>query len=321
MGKTVVVTGGAGFIGSHLCERLLSEGHRVITIDDFNDFYNPLLKRENIKDCLKNGDFRLCEQDICDTSLLNKVFGSERVDVIVHLAARAGVRPSIEAPLLYQRVNGYGTLNLLEMARKYKIGHFIFGSSSSVYGVNRKVPFSEDDRVDMPISPYAATKRACELMCHTYHHLFDINVTCLRFFTVYGPRQRPDLAIRKFTQLIDGGREVPVYGDGTASRDYTYIDDVLEGVTAAVNRPFGYEIINLGESRTVTLNELVRLIEENLGKKARIKRLPLQPGDVPITYADISKARRMLEYNPQTAIEEGIEKFIHWYKESQDSDK
>jgi UDP-glucuronate 4-epimerase len=315
MKKCLVVTGGAGFIGSHLCERLLAEGHRVIAIDDFNDFYNPAFKRENIRNCGDNQNFRLCEQDICDLASLDGVFEREKADVIVHLAARAGVRASIENPILYQRVNCLGTANLLEMARKHAVGHFIFGSSSSVYGATERVPFSEEDEVRTPISPYAASKIAGEVMCHTYHHLFSIDITCLRFFTVYGPRQRPDLAIRKFTEYIDKGKSIPVYGDGSTSRDYTHIDDIMQGLMSAIAHPFGYEIINLGESRTVTLREMIGLIEENLGRKAKMERLPLQPGDMSITYADISKARRMLGYDPRTTIDDGIRSFVDWFRE------
>jgi UDP-glucuronate 4-epimerase len=316
MKLSVVVTGAAGFIGSHLCDRLLLDGHRVAAIDNFDDFYSPDLKRANIESCLAHQGFTLYPYDICDTTAVDEVLSEARADVVVHLAARAGVRPSIEFPLLCQKVNGSGTLGMLEMARKHGIVRFVFASSSSVYGEREKMPFSEKDSVEVPISPYAATKRAGELMCHAYHHLYGINVTCLRLFTVYGPRQRPDLAIRKFAALMEEGREIPVFGDGTSSRDYTYVDDVLNGMMAAIHTPFPYEIINLGESRTVTLNELLSLLEDALGRKAALKRMPDQTGDVPRTCAEISKARRLLGYEPTTSIEEGIAQFVRWFRES-----
>ncbi len=317
---SVVVTGAAGFIGSHLCDRLLLDGYKVAGIDNFDDFYSPDLKRRNIASCLAHENFKLHPYDICDAPAMDEVFTDESPDVVVHLAARAGVRPSIEFPLLCQRINGSGTLNMLEMTRKHHVSRFVFASSSSVYGEREKMPFSENDSAEAPISPYAATKRANELMCHAYHHLHGINVTCLRFFTVYGPRQRPDLAIRRFTELMEMGKEIPFYGDGSSSRDYTYIDDVLGGVMAAIDRPFPYEIINLGGSRTITLNELVRLLEEGVGKKAILRKVPPQTGDVPRTCADISKARRLLGYDPKTPIEEGIARFVKWFRESQAAD-
>ncbi|HUI06166.1 MAG TPA: GDP-mannose 4,6-dehydratase [Verrucomicrobiae bacterium] len=307
----VLVTGGAGFIGSHLVERLLARGDAVTIIDDFNDFYDPALKRHNVRGF---GDrAKLIEADIC--SDLRRVFAAQPFDAIIHLAARAGVRPSLAQPEVYTRVNVVGTQNLLELAREFGAKRFVFGSSSSVYGINQKVPFSEDDPIFKPISPYAATKLAGEALCHVYHHLYGLDVVCLRFFTVYGPRQRPDLAIRKFTRAVFAGELIDIYGDGTSRRDYTYIDDILQGILACLERNFGYEIINLGESRTVDLRELLRLIEKATGKKARVRQLPMQPGDVPITYADISKAKRLLGYQPQVAIEDGIGKFVAWYRE------
>jgi UDP-glucuronate 4-epimerase len=305
----ILVTGGAGFIGSHLIERLLDRGDSITVVDDFNDFYNPTIKRNNVRGFADK--VRLAEGDIC--SDLRPVFAAQRFDTIIHLAARAGVRPSLEQPLLYTRVNIVGTQNLLELAHEFGVRKFVFASSSSVYGVNQKVPFSEDDPIFKPISPYAATKLAGEALCHVYHHLYGMDVVCLRFFTVYGPRQRPDLAIRKFTEAILAGKPIDLYGDGSARRDYTYIDDILQGVLACLDRNFGYEVINLGESRTVELRELVQLIEKATGKKALIRSLPTQPGDVPITYADISKAKRLLGYQPKIAIEAGIEKFVDWY--------
>ena len=307
----VLVTGGAGFIGSHVVERLLARGETITVVDDFNEFYDPALKRRNVRAFADR--VKLIEADIC--SDLRRVFAEQHFDTIIHLAARAGVRPSLAQPELYTRVNIVGTQNLLELSREFGIRKFVFGSSSSVYGVNEKVPFSEKDPIFKPISPYAATKLAGEALCHVYHHLYSLDIVCLRFFTVYGPRQRPDLAIRKFTQAIFAGKPIDIYGDGTSRRDYTYIDDILQGVLACLERTFGYEIINLGESRTVDLVELLRLIEKSAGKKAQVRQLPRQPGDVPITYADISKAKRLLGYQPKVAIEEGIERFAEWYRQ------
>ena len=309
----ILITGAAGFIGSHLSERLLQEGSRIICLDNLDTFYDPQIKRENLKPLLANNNFTMIEGDIRDLKLLTDIFEGNRIDIIVHIAARAGVRPSIKEPLLYYDVNVRGTTNLLEMAKNYHIKKFIFASSSSVYGENKKVPFSEDDNVDYPISPYAATKKAGELISFTYHHLYGIPVSCLRFFTVYGPRQRPEMAIHKFTRLIYEGKSIPVYGDGTSRRDYTYIDDLISGITASVNTELGYEIINLGESKTVKLTELISLIEENLQKKAIIEWLPDQPGDVPVTFADIGKARRLLGYTPCIDIKEGAGRFVEWF--------
>ncbi|MBC8031973.1 MAG: GDP-mannose 4,6-dehydratase [Pyrinomonadaceae bacterium] len=318
--KNILVTGGAGFIGSHLVDRLLSEGEwQVTVVDDFNDFYDPAIKHENANRAAKNPNYRLVEADIRDKPALGKVFEQGEFQCIVHLAARAGVRPSLEQPHLYAETNINGTLNLLERAREHGIGQFVFGSSSSVYGINAKVPFSEDDPIRQPISPYAATKGAGELLCHTYTHLYGIRCVCLRFFTVYGPRQRPDLAIRKFAQLISEGKPIPVFGDGTTRRDYTFIDDIIAGVRASIDyvgdpAKSNYEVINLGESRTVELRELISLLEKELDMPAVIDRKPLQPGDVPQTYADISKARELLGYNPQTQIEDGIKRFVGWFR-------
>ena len=314
--RNVLVTGGAGFIGSHLVERLLGEGGwRVEVVDDFNDFYDPALKRRNVAPHLSRPDFRLHEADIRDRAALDRLFRGTPFDCVVHLAARAGVRPSLAEPLLYAETNITGTLNLLELAREHRVRQFVFGSSSSVYGESEKVPFSEDDPVNRPISPYAATKAAGELLCHTYSHLWDLRCVALRFFTVYGARQRPDLAIHKFARLISAGRPVPVFGDGTTRRDYTYIDDIIAGVRAAMDYEASpYEVINLGESRTVQLRELIGLLERELGREARIDRQPLQPGDVPQTFADTRKARALLGYDPRTPIEEGIRRFVEWFK-------
>jgi UDP-glucuronate 4-epimerase len=308
-----LITGAAGFIGSHLCERLLADGWNVIGVDNFDDFYDPQIKRQNISEFLKNKNFQLIEADIRDDDAMSKVIGGD-IRIIVHLAAKAGVRPSIEQPLLYADVNINGTMVLLELAKKHSISKFIFGSSSSVYGNNEKVPFSEDDNVDFPISPYAATKKAGELICHTYHHLYGMSVTCLRFFTVYGPRQRPDLAIHKFARLIEQGKPIPVYGDGTMMRDFTYIDDIVNGTVAAMDRCEGFNIYNLGESEPITVNDLIAEIEKALGKKAVRQSLPPQPGDVERTYADITKSVRELDYNPKTPIQAGLANFTEWLR-------
>ncbi|MEZ5429470.1 MAG: GDP-mannose 4,6-dehydratase [Pyrinomonadaceae bacterium] len=314
--KNILVTGGAGFIGSHLVRSLLAEGDcRVTVVDNFNDFYAPEFKRQNVATFSKHPSFRLYEVDICDVPHLTQVFAQNEFSAIVHLAAWAGVRPSLLNPKLYTEVNVGGTLNLLELAKEFGIRQFVFGSSSSVYGDRSRVPFSEEDKVAEPISPYAATKAAGELLCHTYSHLNDLRTVCLRFFTVYGPWQRPDLAIHKFSKLISEGQPIPVFGDGRTRRDYTYVDDIIQGVRAAIDYDGSdHEIFNLGESQTVELRELIELLEENLGRKAIIDRQPLQPGDVTQTFADISKAREKLDYNPQTKIEEGIRRFTDWFK-------
>jgi UDP-glucuronate 4-epimerase len=314
--KNILVTGGAGFIGSHLVDSLLAEEHwRVTVLDDFNDFYAPAVKRANVSAQLQSDRYKLIEADIRDRAVLESVFAAEQFDAIAHLAARAGVRPSLSEPQLYVETNINGTLNLLELAREHNVKQFVFGSSSSVYGINAKVPFSETDEIRQPISPYAATKAAGELLCHTYTHLYGIRSVCLRFFTVYGARQRPDLAIHKFARLIDEGKAIPVFGDGTTRRDYTYIDDIIAGVRAAIDYTGSdYEVFNLGESRTVELNELIALLEKNLDRHAVINRQPMQPGDVPQTFADVEKARRLLGYHPQTQIEEGIARFVEWFR-------
>lgn len=313
----ILVTGAAGFIGSHLVERLLGRGETVVGLDNFDDFYDPATKRGNLAEVSDHPAFTLVEGDIRDAGDLRQL--PDGIKMIVHLAARAGVRPSIDRPLLYQDVNVRGTQQLLEYAREVGVDRFVFGSSSSVYGDAHEVPFSEDAVVDRPISPYAATKRAGELLCHTYHHLFGIGVVALRFFTVYGPRQRPDLAIHKFSRLMTEGRPIQQYGDGTSRRDYTYVDDILQGVEGALeyldSHPDAYEIVNLGESETVELSRLIRLIAAALDLEPRIERLPAQPGDVRQTYADISKARRLFGYDPQTGIEQGIPRFVAWFRD------
>lgn len=318
MTKNILVTGGAGFIGSHLVDRLLAEGGwRVTVVDDFNDFYSPEIKHSNIAEHVKSSDYRVVDADIRDTSTMIALFAEYKFDVIAHLAARAGVRPSLAEPKLYAETNINGTLNLLELAKEHNIKQFVFGSSSSVYGINAKVPFAENDPIFNPISPYAATKAAGELLCHTYSHLYDIRCVCLRFFTVYGSRQRPDLAIHKFSKLISEGRPIQVFGDGTSRRDYTYIDDIIQGVRAAIDYDRSmYEIFNLGESQTTELNELISLLERSLDLQAVIDRQPVQPGDVPTTFADISKSRELLGYNPTTKIADGIPKFVEWLRGS-----
>jgi len=316
--KKILITGGAGFIGSHLVDHLLAEGGwRVTVVDDLNDFYSPAIKRANIAGHLQNANYKLVEADIRDSAAMVRMFDETKFDVIVHLAARAGVRPSLSEPELYAETNINGTLNLLELARQHGIKQFVFGSSSSVYGINTKVPFAEDDRIHQPISPYAATKAAGELLCHTYTHLYGIRCVCLRFFTVYGARQRPDLAIHKFSRLISEGKAIPVFGDGSMRRDYTYIDDIIQGVRSAIDYDATmYEVFNLGESQTTELGELIGLLEKNLDRQAIIDRQPMQPGDVPTTFADISKSREMLGYNPTTKIADGIPKFVEWFRGS-----
>ena len=311
----IVVTGAAGFIGSHLCDALLARGDQVLGIDNFDSFYDPTVKRANIDSCREHAAFRMHEGDIRDADFVTGVLADD-VDVVIHLAARAGVRPSIEQPLLCQDINIHGTAVMLESAGRQGIKKFVFASSSSVYGNNEKVPFAESDNVDHPISPYAASKKAGELLAYTYAHLYNMSVTCLRFFTVYGARQRPDLAIHKFTRLIDSGEAIPVFGDGSTMRDYTYIDDIIDGVVRSIDKCAGYRIYNLGESRPVSLSDLISAIETALGKKADINRLPMQAGDVNRTYADVSLARDELGYNPTTKIEDGLARFVEWYRES-----
>lgn len=312
-----LVTGGAGFIGSHVCEQLLHSGHAVWALDDLNPFYDPQLKRRNIRELQALAKpFEFVFGDLTDRAVVDELLGSVRFDQIIHLAARAGVRPSLEEPALYQRVNVEGTVNLLEAARRNKVKKVTLASSSSVYGVNSKVPFAEADPIFCPISPYAASKLACEALGHVYHHVYGLDVVMLRFFTVYGPRQRPDLAIHKFASLIQAGKPIPVFGDGSTARDYTYISDILEGVLACTRNEFGYEVFNLGESQTVRLDRLIELLEAALGRKAVLNRQPLQPGDVPLTCADVRKAQAKLGYHPRVSIEQGIPLFIDWFKRS-----
>lgn len=310
-----LVTGGAGFIGSHVCERLLSQGHAVWAFDELNDFYAPAIKERNVAELKsRGGQFTLVQGDLTNRTQVEAAISSAKFDQIIHLAARAGVRPSLEEPALYQRVNVEGTVNVFEAARKHGVKKITIASSSSVYGVNANVPFSESDPIFSAISPYAASKLACEALGHVYHHIYGMDVAMLRFFTVYGPRQRPDLAIHKFAQLINAGKPIPVFGDGSTARDYTYVTDTVDGVIACTQREFGFQIFNLGESQTVTLSYLIELIEKALDKKAIIDRKPHQPGDVPITYANIAKAEAMLGYHPRVKIEQGIPLFIDWFR-------
>jgi UDP-glucuronate 4-epimerase len=321
MPSHILITGGAGFIGSHLSRRLLARGDRVTVLDDFNDYYDPARKRENVASLLgPNGpatpdNYRLVEGDIRDEPLVDGLFAGGRFDAVIHLAARAGVRPSLEQPILYEDVNCIGTLRLLEAARRHGPDLFLFGSSSSVYGINEKVPFAESDEVNQPISPYATTKRTGELLCYNYHHLYGFRTACLRFFTVYGPAQRPEMAIHKFTDLIWRGKPVPMFGDGGSRRDYTYVDDIVDGLLATLELAPGFEILNLGGADTTSLADLVRILGEELAVEPRIEYLPAQPGDVPITFADVSKAARLLGYSPKVPIRDGLRRFVSWYRE------
>jgi UDP-glucuronate 4-epimerase len=318
--KRILLTGGAGFIGSHLAEALIRGGAKLSIVDNLDDFYAPSRKHLNLQEIETAGTFEFLEADVRDMDGLRKAAERLQPEVIIHLAARAGVRPSIAQPALYESVNVAGTVNVLEIAREFKVQRLIFGSSSSVYGITNTVPFCEDDLNTRPISPYAATKLAAELMCYTYAHLYGLTAICLRFFTVYGPRQRPDLAIHKFTRLLELGKPIPVYGDGSMGRDYTYVDDIVAGIVAALEYApepaLPFEVFNLGNCRPVRLAELIALLESATGKKARQDRLPHQPGDVPITWANIDKAKRLLGYTPKTSMEQGLRNFVAWYRSS-----
>jgi UDP-glucuronate 4-epimerase len=317
----VLLTGGAGFIGSHVAEALLRRGYQLSIIDNLDNFYEPTRKKDNLAQVRRVGEFKLFELDICDSGPLREAVFSAKPDIVIHLAARAGVRPSIEQPGLYERVNVAGTVNLLELARELRVNRVIFGSSSSVYGASNRVPFSEDDPVLHPISPYAATKLAGELMGYTYASLYGIHILCLRFFTVYGPRQRPDLAIHKFTALIEAGKPIPVYGDGSMGRDYTYVDDIVAGVLSSLEYRFPpagvpFDVFNLGNSHPVKLVELIEYLEAATGRVAIRTFRPLQPGDVPLTWANIDKASELLGYRPQTRMADGLKEFVAWYRGS-----
>ena len=316
--NTYLITGGAGFIGSTLANRLLNDGQKVIVVDNFNNFYDPRIKHQNIAPFLENPNFKLYEADIRDRQAIKQIFDDNHIDCVVHLAAMAGVRPSIEDPILYQEVNGVGTQNILEEAKLHNIKNLAMASSSSVYGNCQIVPFKEDMIVDFAISPYAATKKANEVMAHVYHKLNDMNIIMLRFFTVYGPKQRPDLAINKFTRLMLEGKEIPMFGDGSTSRDYTYVDDIVDGIIKSCNyletHDNVYEILNLGSNNPISLKEMITTIAEVLNIEPKINQLPMQPGDVDRTYADISKAKNLIDYAPKTTFKEGIKSFVNWYK-------
>ena len=314
MDMAILVTGGAGFIGSHLCEALLAQGEAVVCLDNFDDFYAPAVKRQNLAGVLRHRGFTLVEGDLRDAGGLEDLFRGHPMSAVIHLAARAGVRPSIRQPALYADVNVTGTVRLLEAAGRAGVPKLLFGSSSSVYGCRTGRPFKETDEVDVPASPYAATKRAGELLCRVTHALSGMAMTCLRFFTVYGPRQRPEMAIHKFARLIEGGEPVPLFGDGTSARDYTYIDDIVSGVLGALDTCAGFGIFNLGNADPIRLTDLVRLLEVALGKTVKIEALPLEPGDVPFTCADISAARAAFGFEPKVKLAEGLERFVAWYR-------
>jgi len=311
----ILITGGAGFIGSQLAKTLLEQKHEIIVIDNLNDYYDPAIKRANIEMLSAYDSFTFHEGDIRNIVELETIFSKDKIAQVVHLAAQAGVRPSIQDPKLYYDVNITGTLNILETMRKFACKKMIFGSSSSVYGNNKVMPFSEEHPVDNPISPYAATKKSGELLCYSYHHLYNFDIFCLRFFSVYGPGQRPEMAIAKFTDAILNGKDIPMYGDGSSERDYTYVDDIVEGVILSMKKLRGYNIFNLGESTTISLKNLISLIEKECSKESHITQLPMQAGDVSITYADISKAKQLLGYEPKTTIEKGVANYVKWYKE------
>ncbi|MDD3887295.1 MAG: GDP-mannose 4,6-dehydratase [Patescibacteria group bacterium] len=312
----ILVTGGAGFIGSHTIRKLLDKKYNIICVDNLNNFYNPKIKINNLKPFLDNKKFKFYKVNICNNKKLANVFANEKIDKIIHLAARAGVRPSLEKPEIYAKTNILGTLNLLELSVKHKIKNFVFASSSSIYGNNNKVPFSENDIVDDQLSPYAATKKASELLAKTYHNLYGLKCTGLRFFTVYGPSSRPDMAPYLFVDSIYHGREIKKFGDGTSKRDYTFIDDITDGIISALDKNLDFEIINLGNNKPIKLNYFISVIEKLLDKKANIKKFPSQMGDMKITYADISKAKKILNFQPKVSIEQGMQKMVEWYLEN-----
>jgi UDP-glucuronate 4-epimerase len=326
--RKILLTGGAGFIGSHVAEALLRRGAQLTIVDLLDDFYSPQRKRANLEEVRRRGEFQFEQADICDEERMRAIFAATQPEAVVHLAARAGIRPSIEQPKLYERVNVGGTLNVLELCREFRVPRLVFGSSSSVYGADSPVPFSEDQVTLRPISPYAATKLGGELLAYTYAHIWGLQIVCLRFFTVYGPRQRPDLAIHKFTALIEDGATVPIFGDGSSARDYTYVDDIVAGVLAALDYKFGertgtaaFEIFNLGNSSPVRIDELVAAIERATGRTAARRSLPMQVGDVPITWADISRAERELGYKPKVGLDEGLKRFVEWFRGARGGEK
>ena len=310
----VLLTGGAGFIGSHLAERLIEDGHEVIIIDNLNAFYDPRIKARNLERVRAKGDFTLYREDFTNQGALRSIFERHHPRTVIHLGAYAGVRPSLEQPVLYYHVNVMGSLFLLELIREFGVDHLVFASSSSVYGINSKVPFSEDDPLHQPVSPYASTQRAGELLCHVYHHNYGIPITCLRFFTVYGPRQRPEMGMHKFIRMIRHNEEIPVYHEGRSARDYTYIDDIVHGILASVDKPAGFRIFNLGNSKPAVLMDVIHQMETIMGEKARTKLMPAQPGDVPITFADITRAREQLGYTPSVGLDEGLARMVEWYE-------
>ncbi len=310
----ILITGAAGFIGSHTSEKLVSNGHYVVGLDNFDPFYPRHFKMQNIEGLIGNNRFSFHEGDILEKDFLNDIFNQYKIEVVIHLAAKAGVRPSIENIGDYYQTNVMGTVNILECMRENGITKMLFASSSSIYGNNTKTPFAETDFVDNPISPYASTKKSGELLCHVYCHLYEFDITCLRFFTVFGPRQRPDLAIHKFTRFIDEDKPIPVFGNGSTGRDYTYISDITDGIDCALHKMKSFKLYNLGESRIILLNDLIKTIEDRLGKKAILDMKPMQPGDVQVTYADIEKARREIGYNPQFDLKNGIDHFVTWYQ-------
>ena len=325
--QSILLTGGAGFIGSHLAEALLKQGAQLVIVDNLNEFYPSSRKRVNLEEVRRAGSFNFEQADIRDHAQMQAIFTRYRPSVVIHLAALAGVRPSIEQPLEYERVNIAGTANILELCREFRVSKLIFGSSSSVYGATSVAPFSESHLELRPISPYAATKLANELMCFTYAHLFGLPSICLRFFTVYGPRQRPDLAIHKFTALLEAGKPLPVFGDGSTGRDYTYVDDIVDGILRSIDHapsdPGGapFTVFNLGNSHPVKLTELIDLIEQATGRKAVRQQKPMQPGDVPLTWADISKSTRLLGYQPKTELAAGLKRFVSWYRSANPTSK
>jgi UDP-glucuronate 4-epimerase len=312
----ILLTGGAGFIGSHLAERLLGAGYQLILVDDLNDFYSPRAKQRNLKEVRSCGEFDFVQSDICDETRLKETFERHRPEVVIHLAARAGVRPSLDQPFLYERTNVHGTLVLLELARTVGVRKFVFASSSSIYGITSSTPFSEQESNPNPISPYGVTKLAGEKLCYCYAHLYHLPTVCLRFFTVYGPRQRPDLAIHKFASLIEAGKAISVFGDGTSYRDYTYIDDIVDGILAALELEADFEVFNLGSSNPVSLNQMIQLLQKELGKRARLQFQEPQSGDMPFTYADLNKAKHLLNFEPKVPFETGLSRFVSWFQGS-----
>ncbi|GAB3912698.1 GDP-mannose 4,6-dehydratase [Larkinella knui] len=315
----ILLTGGAGFIGSNLARQLLKEGHQIICLDNLDTYYNPDHKWRNVQQTLNNRDYHFHEGDIRDSELVDTLFRTYAFDAVVHLAARAGVRPSVQDPALYYDVNVNGTLTLLQAMQRSGVSKMVFASSSSVYGDSPQVPFVETDTADRPLSPYAASKRAAELLCHTFHHLYGFDIFCLRFFTVYGPNQRPEMAISQFTDSILNGQAITVFGDGSTSRDYTYVDDIVSGIIRSLENLRGYEVLNIGGSDPISLADLIQVIERALGETAIINRLPMQPGDVQQTYADITKAAQLLGYQPTVRVEDGIQQFVDWYRARQDA--